>query len=356
MYFNEPTNSRLNPYCFLNQKRDLPAPPRGSCLTDNKLARIWTYKKTYLSEIYTNLSKGVSIGAMVRTQFPFLLPTASKPPGLHVEFTNYCNLHCSYCPSPLNLRQKGWMDGRTFSRLLKEIRATGINRVYIVGNGESTLHPDFRQYVRELSLSTRVLSLTSNWQRISGEIIQSILEAPIDILNISVDGKDAQSYESSRLGGSFGRLLNNLRRLGQYRRQYPKTISINIRVMLRPSQESQRKELSNFWYKYGDNVEFQRVVDEVGFGKDVYGINVYAGRFPRCSFTFKQLNVHWNGDVPLCTYGTRQADDPQMAYLGNINTDTIMELWNHQLIRNYRNAHRHRIKEDMPICNGCGGC
>ena len=356
MYFNEPTNFRLNPHCFLNQKRDLPSPPPGTCLTDNKLARIWTYKRTYLQQIYINLRKGISPGTMARTQFPFLLPTAFKPPGLHIEFTNYCDLRCTYCPSPLNWRQKGWMDERTFSRLLSEIHTIGIKRVYMVGNGETTLHPDFAKYVRELSESKAVLSLTSNWQRIDEVIIQSILEASIDLLTISVDGKDAQSYESSRLRGSFERLLNNLRKLRQSRRPNPKRLKVTIRVMLRPSQESQRKEICDFWWKFADNVEVQRVVDETGTGEDVYGIDVIAGRFPRCSLTFKQLNVHWNGEVPLCTYATRQADDAQTAYLGNINTDTIIELWNHKLIRKYRHAHRKRIEEDMPLCNGCGGC
>ena len=356
MYCIEPTNSRINPHCFLNYKRILPYAHTGACLTSKRVSRLWANRSLYFRLICKGLYKGISPVSLARTQFPFIFPTAAKPPGLHVELTNYCNLRCTYCPSPLNLRPKGWMEEKTFSRLVEQIRAVGIKRVYIIGNGEATLHPLFPEYVRKLAKSTRVISLTSNWQMIDKVILRSILEAPLDILNISLDGKDAQSYENSRLGGSFERLVDNLRALRQFRQQKQNRLMVNIRVLLRPSQASQKREIFHFWREFADNVAFQLVVDENGIDADVYGIDVAEGCFPRCAHTFKQLNVHWDGHVPLCTYATRQADDPQLAYLGNINTHSILQLWNHQLILKYRNAHRKRINEDMPLCNGCIGC
>ncbi len=197
--------------------------------------------------------------------------------------------------------------------------------------------------------------MTSNWQRVNEAIVRGILEAPVDLLNISVDGDDAESYESSRLGGSFPRLLNNLAHLREMRRAFPRRTLVNLRVMLRPSQARRLQEIRRFWSEYADEVSLQFVVDDAGTGGDVYGVHTVRDRYPRCSLTFKQLNVHWNGDVPLCTYATRQADQSEDAYLGNIHDQTLEELWQHALIVQYRKAHRERLCGQMPLCNGCGG-
>lgn len=351
-----PQNTGLNPMHIIKRGDSLVPSPPGACMTDNRLARIWTLRKHYYLTLKANLLSGISPITLARTQFPFLLPTAKRPPGLFVELTNLCNLRCSYCTSSLKLRPQGMMDESTFNRLIDQIQAIGIERVYLIGNGEPTIHPEFNVFVRQLAKSTRFVSLTTNWQKVDEQTIESVVRAPVDLINVSVDGFDTNSYEDSRIGGSLERLIRNLTELKHARPAGIRRPVINARVMLRPSQFDRREEIFEFWAPYCDEVSTQYVINSTGKGGDVYGIKGDPGHYPHCSFTFKQLNVNWNGDVPLCSYSGYQADDPSEAILGNINHQTIEQLWNHPLIRQYRMAQRKRLGDQMPLCNGCGGC
>ena len=112
------------------------------------------------------ISKGlykIGIAEMVRTQFPYYLKDAAVPPSLNVEFTNYCQLQCTYCASPLKLRPRGFMSDDIFKNLNKQIKLHKIKRVRAVGNGEPTLHPEFPNMISELSKSTKYTELKTNW-------------------------------------------------------------------------------------------------------------------------------------------------------------------------------------------------
>src|SRR5690606_41277289 len=80
-------------------------------------------------------------------------------------------------------------------------------------SSDLTLHPNFRDYIPRLRDAAKFLSLTTNLQKVSEEILRCILNAPIDVVNISVDGGHKEAYERMRIGGKFERLLENLTRM-----------------------------------------------------------------------------------------------------------------------------------------------
>lgn len=68
-----------------------------------------------------------------------------------IEITSRCNLTCSYCPSPKLKRPKVDMDLQTYRRALEWVsyyvsRGTQ-GELNLAGIGESTMHPDFIEYV-----------------------------------------------------------------------------------------------------------------------------------------------------------------------------------------------------------------
>jgi len=103
------------------------------------------------------------------------------------------------------------MQRETFERFLEGIKQLRVSRVNVVGNGESTLHPEFTSFIRELGRSVPyVLVLTNGQWKRPKDIINAVLEAPVSVVGVSVDGGDKEGYEKSRLGGHFERLLENL--------------------------------------------------------------------------------------------------------------------------------------------------
>ena len=317
-----------------------------------RLARVLYRFKQYGKQLIASRGK-VPLTELIRTQFPFLLSDAIVPPKLSVELTNYCNLACPYCSSPKKLRPQGLMDPITFSNLVRQVKECCIPWISLVGNGEPTLHRKFPSYVRQLATATKFLELTTNWQRVDEEIIYSVLQAPVNLMHVSLDGGNKEEYESVRIGGKFESLLQNLTLLKQLKKETHSSTLINIRVMLLPSQYGDEQRLLNFWRSYGDVVSKQYVLN---FGdSSSYGYENTYKQDARCTLPFKIVDVNWNGNVPLCSYSRRQTGNPHGLPIGNINENSLREIWNGPIISQYREGHRYRKEELIPICKSCPG-
>jgi pyruvate-formate lyase-activating enzyme len=294
-----------------------------------RLARVVYRFNLYAKQLIASCGK-VPFTELLRTQFPFLLPDAMAPPRLSVELTNYCNLACPYCSSPKKLRPRGVMDSGTFSNLVRQVEECSIPWISLVGNGEPTLHPEFPQYVRRLAVATKFLTLTTNWQRIDQDTIQSVLQAPVNVLHVSVDGGTKDEYERMRVGGKFDRLLNNLTLLKRLKDETRSSTLIDLRVMLLPSHNADDQRLLSFWRGYGDLVSRQYILD-LGDSSSHGHANTYKQE-ARCTLPFKTLDVNWNGNIPLCSYSRRQTGNPHGLLVGNINHQSLFVILNGPII------------------------
>lgn len=320
----------------------------------NRISRIWYLKRLYLNLIISGLHK-VGVKDLFRTQFPFLFSDADLPPSINLELTNRCQLRCTYCTSPLKLRPSGFMTDSTFQRVITQIREHRIKRVRVVGNGEPTFHPHFKWMIKEIAESTGYVELKTNWQYLRDDIIESVVRANIDAVRISLDSNTKEGYEELRLGGDFNALLRNLEKLIQLRNSLRGKSLIIVTVMLKPTDLNREFELMKFWEPYCDLVSKQYVLDMRTGEPDSFLATISERDWPRCSMPFKELKILWNGNVPLCKYSHLQTKDEVGLRLGNINENTIRDLWNNPVMKQYRNAHRTRNTAEMPICRGCFG-
>jgi MoaA/NifB/PqqE/SkfB family radical SAM enzyme len=331
-------------------------PKTGSAGSTDRIARVWRGRGHYGRRFLEELRDGVRLADLLRTQVPYLLPDARHPPAVALEFTNRCNLSCPYCTSPLNLRPRGLMSRTTFDLLISQIRSAGIPRVLVVGNGEPTLHPHFPEYIRELTQATRSVELTSNWQRITEPIARSVVEAGLSRLHISVHGATREAFETGRASGLWEDLHENLRLLQRVRHDHPRRSPlVNIRVMIRPSDQAIEKSMRAYWAPFGDEVTATHLVDYSGTDHDVFGLKCEVGVYPRCAWPFKIIGVNWDGNVPLCSHSWVQSGRPEGLVLGNIHDHSLADIWNGETLRSYRAGHRSGDSRRMPICEGCCG-
>jgi MoaA/NifB/PqqE/SkfB family radical SAM enzyme len=318
--------------------------------------RVWDRLAAYGRLGFHTWRSGASLPNLLRTQFPFLVPDAPVPPMVTVEFTNICNLKCAYCTSPLALRPQGYVSDETFDALIRSLRESKVERVRVVGNGEPTLHPEFPRLVAELASATSHLAVLSNGQWKRPQVTRSLIAAPVDLIEITVGGDDAVSYARNRVGGRLDRVLGNLADLRAERARVGSNNLINVRVNLRPSDLAHRSRIVGFWRRHADTVFVQYVAyrGAIGDPDDVFHSPMQlASTYPRCTLTLKDIGVEWNGSVPVCSGSVSQLGAPGML-LGNIRERSLAEMWNGARMRQYREAHRRRAEENMPMCRGCG--
>ena len=319
----------------------------------NRLARVTYRFNTYLKIALASRGRA-PVKALVRKQFPFIFSDATAPPSVCIEFTNHCNLACTYCTSPLKLRPQGWMEPATFDNLVRQIKDAGVRWISIVGNGEPTLHPKFPEYVRRLAAVTKFVELTTNWQRVNDDLIYSVLQAPVNLMHVSLDGASKEQYERMRVKGNFERLLQNLTMLKELKKKTQSPTLVDIRVLLLPSQRDDEARILNFWRGYGDVVTRQYVVNYDSGSSEGYDTVAYKPS-SRCTLPFKILDVNWNGNVPLCSHSRMQTGRPEGLSLGNINEKSLSEMWNGALMQRYRDGHRYAREELVPMCKNCVG-
>lgn len=321
----------------------------------DRVSRILYRLRSYGKISWHMVRNRIPVTDVVRSQFPLTCPDPKRPVLISVELTNWCDLRCNYCTNHLGLRDRGFMEEDVFRNVIDGIGRLGVKRVRAVGNGEPTKHPRFAEYISRLGDATPYLQFLSNGQWKQPErIIDTLLEARIPLIEVTVEGADARKYENSRKGGSFSRLLENLRLLKAERDRRGSTAIINLRLMMRPSDRKCEKDIQRFWREYADTVMPQKVFVQT-MVDDVYmPVQAEDNTYPVCALPFNSMEVNWNGDVPLC-YNSMIQYRPPGFMIGNLKTDCLDDIWNGEVLRQYRRAHHKRIEDMMPLCRGCAG-
>jgi len=137
---------------------------------------------------------------------------------VYVEATNSCNLMCTTCIRNVWQEKTGFMKFQMFENLLDSLMAEPLKpEIFFGGFGEPLTHPailDMVKLAKEKGFPTMMIT---NGTRLSDEVIDRLIQIPLDMLWVSVDSICEDSYESIRDGASFGSVLGNLGRFDSKR-------------------------------------------------------------------------------------------------------------------------------------------
>jgi MoaA/NifB/PqqE/SkfB family radical SAM enzyme len=323
----------------------------------NQISRILLRLSSYDKITFNLIRKGVPLGEIIKTKFPYFLKDNKKPCSLSLELGNVCNLRCVYCNIPHMKNKREFMGREIFEKILENLKGDCPNRIRI-GGGEPTLHPDFNDFMNRLRKYTRFLSIVTNAQWNQPNMAEILVQVPFDLIEVSMDVGGKEVYESSRLGSSFELFENNLRILKELKQNSGKRIIINMRLMVRPSNTHQLENDKKRWGKYCDTVMPQLItsIPETNYTEDVFIPSQKENRgVPRCTMPFKDLMIKPNGDIPFCQV-TGNAIYRERLIAGNILDDSIGSIWNTK-IKKMRVSHRTRIFDsfETDYCKGCSG-
>ena len=102
-----------------------------------------------------------------------------------IEVTNTCNLNCDFCPRNDLSRGTGFMEFDLFELIIKKIKAAGARYVNLNRFGESLTHPRFPEMLRYAKAQgIPNVGFVTNGQLLSAEIVEDILDAGVDWINI----------------------------------------------------------------------------------------------------------------------------------------------------------------------------
>ncbi len=275
---------------------------------------------------------------------------SSLPVRLWVELVSICNLRCVMCPNKdLPENDRGFMEFEVFKKIIDEAKEF-VYEVNLYHRGESLLHPQIGEmikYARENGLYTKI---HTNGTLLEENLINKILESGLQRITFSYDAYDKETYEKIRVGANYERVMGNISRLLQLKRERKASINVFIELIVFPNMKwreikNKRKELaSNFKGLPLNGIITRKIHNWAGY----LNIRKASNKYSICPFPWNALIILWDGTVLPCTqdfFGNYK--------VGNVKNSSIKEIWNCEEMKRLRYLLLTGKYNEVKICSDC---
>jgi radical SAM protein with 4Fe4S-binding SPASM domain len=263
------------------------------------------------------------------------------PEIVQIEATNICNAKCVFCPRDEMHRRQGIMSLDLFKKIVDECAELGITHVRMHNYGEAFVDRKLVEKVRYAKQKgIREVGMISNGSLITEPVARGMIDAGLDAINISVDASGKEVFEATRIGLKYDKVIANIERLLRLRGESGKRRPKLILSFVRQNNSADEQAFIEHWRSIADKIHVTDLHNWAGTLNSESDVNYPCYR-PWLTFT-----VLWDGRVSLCC-----ADFDGRTILGNLNTQTISEIWNADA---YRNVRREHLESGGPdICRAC---
>ena len=270
------------------------------------------------------------------------------PVDVTLELSSHCNMKCSYCyhsqkEVPF---QKGFMSLQTASKILKEAHENKVSSIKFVWKGEQTLNPNFYQIAKiakDYNFMERIINSNFKFGHEKNDIFNGL--CCMTKVKVSFDSFIEEVFEQ-RDKGSHALILSNIDKFYAIK---PKGTELVIQAVRTKRNEHEDIEgaVKKRWP--GSSVSIRDVVS----GRKEENITDLEikekpiGRIP-CRQAFARLIFNHKGQAfPCCP------DIKEKLVLGDINFQTIEEIWNGPLAQSLRLSLSHGVAFKKEPCQSC---
>lgn len=282
------------------------------------------------------------------------------PRSCKIEITANCNYKCGFCVKSLR-EDNGTMDRALYSRLIRELRAAGVEELGVFYIGESFTCKWLPEAIQEAKdVGFPYVFLTTNGSAATPARAEACMAAGLDSLKFSVNFADTVQMESITKvsGGLYAKAIENLKAARKLRdeRGFKCRIYASSIAFDGEQGEKMRRLVA----------EIEPWVDE-HYWLPLYGMSGAAkemGWKPRpgnpgrlgnmreplpCWAVFTEAHITATGGLAACCFGTGLDGDLKMADLTQVS---FMDGWNSTAYQALRAAH---LKRDVrgTACESC---
>lgn len=175
-----------------------------------------------------------------------------------IDLTYRCNLRCVHCYlGPQSLIQQKLEQEMDTSRILSvidEITEAGCLYLLITG-GEPLLRKDFSEIYNHAKTNGLLVTVFTNGTLITDEVLSLFNDLPPYIVEISLYGATASTYESiTRVPGSYERCLHGIRRLLDH------NINVRLKTILMTLNRHEFFDIEDMAKKFGIKFRFDAAI------------------------------------------------------------------------------------------------
>jgi MoaA/NifB/PqqE/SkfB family radical SAM enzyme len=279
------------------------------------------------------------------------------PLHLDIDPTNRCNLRCRMCPRThyLETGQSHWaplglldLDLELYARIITSSEGQGLKSVKLNFLGEPLLHPELPQMVAIAAQAGLWVMINTNAVALTPELSRKLLRAGLSDIFFSFDSPYPKEYESIRVGANYGKVLANIAAFMAVKDELGRReVQTRAGMVLNENSHNIDQAKSDYIKLFRD-----LKVAEIGFGLPTvmgrdYSILPSPDDFI-CPDLFRRLFIFNDGICGPCC-----GDWERRLIVGDVNQQTISEIWNGEVYQNLRRAHLEGRYKDIPACRDC---
>ena len=272
------------------------------------------------------------------------------PKVIEVQFHNKCNSNCLICPyKDMNYSYKS-MTNELFEKLLSEIDETKLKRIIPYLNNEPFLDVNFIEKVKRIRNKFKKIEIeiSSNVSVIKEKDIIALNSLNITELRLSVFGYEKDTYNKMMPCLNYEKTFEKLKTISNIMSKTSTIISI---VMIDNGEISEQEfiDMKKMCKSLGFNFERWGFLDRSG-NVTYKSNNIYNENVSYCEQNrpLERMHILSDGRVIFCCQ-----DWSHSLVVGDINNNTISEVWNSKVYNNARNSLYDKEKDSPMICKKC---
>ncbi len=273
------------------------------------------------------------------------------PVSLHIEPTNACNLNCAMCPQGDGSYKRGFMRFELFKKIIDECaKYPQCNYFILHKDGESFLHPEMTEFIAYLrhTIPQSYIYIATNGHFLTEEINLKLIEYNVNTINISLRAATPETYERIHRKAGYEKVIENIKNLIKLKEKKKNTNpQIVLQIIDTEETKNEIELFKNQWKDYPLNTYVKEFFNWGGARSDVNMKKGIIKRFP-CKYLWTRPAINWDGQVSICCL-----DWERKAIIGKLNKESLYEIWQGEIIKNYRRLHLENKYEQIEICKDC---
>jgi len=280
---------------------------------------------------------------------------------LEVELNQICNLRCPMCSITVPEAREKYitdkqMDWSTYEKIILEGEKYGCPSLNPQGINEPLLDPNLEDYIKFASNHGFIdIMMNTNGTLLSEDRTRKLLDSGLTRLRFSLDAATKETYEKIRVGGKFETVMKNIEQFLKIKESEGYELPVvGVNMVKMKTNEHEVDQFIEMWKDKVDFIVLQEFVPpelECDYSEfyptDSEYIKEIKNSF-NCQQPWQRFYIHNDGKVsPCCTTFSSE------LALGNVNNQSLYELWNSEEMNNLRQIHKRGAYEENEWCKKC---
>lgn len=280
------------------------------------------------------------------------------PSQIIVDVTEFCNLECIHCPHD-EFTRSGFFKGRHLDlglhkKLIDEVATDGkdvCKYLRYTAQGDPLLHPGFVEMIKYAALNSETsINITTNGVALTEKKAKALLDAGVDVFDISIDAYSEETYARVRKKGDLKVTRSNVLKLIDLIQKESYRCKVVVSFVEQPLNKHETADFEKYWNDKGaDYVVIRRMHSCAGANDEIAQQMREKNKLRKpCLYPWERLVLSSTGQVGFCP-----ADWKYEAKITSFEDNTIKEIWQSEFMQKLREAHLNNDFSDFSFCGQC---